>query len=44
LCEALPQEVKTVDCEEDLGIEGLRKNKLSRQPKELVRIWKGSYN
>ena len=44
LCEALPQEVETVNCEEDLGIEGLRKNKLSRQPKELVRIWKGSYN
>ena len=44
MCEALPQEVRTVDCEEDLGIEGLRINKLSRQPKELVRIWKGSYN
>ena len=44
LCKALPQEVKTVDCEEDLGIEGLRINKLSRVPKELVRIWKGSYN
>ena len=44
LCAALPQEVKTVNCEEDLGIEGLRINKLSRQPKELVRIWKGSYN
>ena len=44
LCEALPQEVTTVDCEEDLGIEGLRINKLSRQPKELVRIWKGSFN
>ena len=44
LCVALPEEVKTVDCEEDLGIEGLRINKLSRQPKELIRIWKGSYN
>ena len=44
LCAALPEEVKTVNCEEDLGIEGLRINKLSRQPKELVRIWKGSYN
>ncbi len=44
LCANLPAEVKTIDCEEDLGIEGLRINKLSRQPKELVRIWKGSYN
>ena len=44
LCAALPEEVKTVNCEEDLGIEGLRINKLSRQPEELVRIWKGSYN
>ena len=43
LCRALPEEVRTVDCEEDLGIEGLRINKLSRQPKELIRIWKGSY-
>lgn len=41
---ALPMEIKTIDCEEDLGIEGLRINKLSRLPKELVRIWKGSYN
>lgn len=39
---ALPDEVKTIDCEDDLGIEGLRINKLSRRPKELVRIWKGS--
>ena len=44
LCNALPEEVTTIDCEEDLGIEGLRINKLSRQPKELVRIWKGSFN
>lgn len=44
LCDALPQEVKTIDCEEDLGIEGLRINKLSRQPEELIRIWKGSYS
>ena len=40
---ALPQEVKTIDSEEDLGIEGLRINKLSRHPKELLRIWKGNY-
>ena len=39
---ALPDEVKTVDSEEDMGIEGLRKHKLLRRPKELVRIWKGS--
>ena len=44
LCNALPQEVTTIDCEEDLGIEGLRINKLSRLPKELIRIWKGSYD
>ena len=43
LCVNLPEEVKILDCEEDLGIEGLRINKLSRVPKELVRIWKGSY-
>ncbi|MBQ3866336.1 MAG: DUF2156 domain-containing protein [Clostridia bacterium] len=39
---ALPDEVRTVDSEEDMGIEGLRKHKLLRRPKELVRIWKGS--
>ena len=37
----LPEEVRTVDSEEDMGIEGLRKHKLLRRPKELVRIWKG---
>ena len=40
---ALPREITTVDCEEDLGIEGLRMNKLSRKPKELIHIWKGNY-
>lgn len=44
LSNSLPQEVTTIDCEEDLGIEGLRINKLSRQPKELIRIWKGRKN
>ena len=39
---SLPEEVRTVDSEEDMGIEGLRKHKLLRRPKELVRIWKGS--
>ena len=39
---SLPQEVKKIDSEEDLGIEGLRINKLSRHPNELRRIWKGS--
>ncbi|MBR4242161.1 MAG: DUF2156 domain-containing protein [Eubacterium sp.] len=39
---ALPQEVKTIDSEEDLGIEGLRINKLSRHPEKLRHIWKGS--
>ena len=38
---ALPEEVITVDSEEDMGIEGLRRHKLLRRPKELVRIWKG---
>ncbi len=38
---ALPEEVRTVDSEEDMGIEGLRTHKLLRRPKELVRIWKG---
>ena len=37
----LPPEVKTVDSEEDMGLEGLRTHKLMRQPKELIRIWKG---
>lgn len=41
---ALPEETKIIDSEEDLGIEGLRDNKLSRRPKELIRIWKGSIN
>ena len=39
----LPQETKTVNSEEDLGLEGLRRHKLLRQPKELTRIWKGIY-
>ena len=38
---ALPADVKTVDSEEDMGLEGLRTHKLLRRPKELVRIWKG---
>lgn len=42
LCRLLPPEVKTIDSEEDMGIEGLRTHKLMRQPKELIRIWKGS--
>lgn len=40
---ALPPEVRTIDSEEDMGIEGLRIHKLSRRPKELTRIWKGRY-
>ena len=43
LYRALPKEVKIVDSEEDLGLEGLRKHKLLRRPKELTRIWKGTY-
>ncbi len=39
---ALPQQTKIVNSEEDLGLEGLRRHKLLRQPKELTRIWKGS--
>lgn len=42
LYRALPPEVRTVDSEEDMGLEGLRTHKLMRQPKELVRIWEGS--
>lgn len=41
---ALPEETKTVDSEEDLGIEGLRTHKLLRRPKELTRVWKGVLN
>ena len=37
----LPDEVKTVDSEEDMGLSGLRTHKLLRRPKELVRVWKG---
>lgn len=42
LYRALPDEVKTVDSEEDMGFEGLRTHKLLRRPERLVRIWKGS--
>ena len=38
----LPAEVKTVDSEDDMGLEGLRRHKLLRRPKELTRVWKGS--
>lgn len=44
LYRSLPEEVTTIDSEEDLGIEGLREHKLFRHPKELKRIWKGSYS
>ena len=40
----LPPEVKTVDSEDDMGLEGLRTHKLLRRPKELTRVWKGSLN
>ncbi len=40
---ALPDTVKTVNSEEDLGLAGLREHKMLRLPKELTRIWKGSY-
>ncbi|MBR2590454.1 MAG: DUF2156 domain-containing protein [Clostridia bacterium] len=43
LYSALPPAVKIVDSEEDLGLEGLRKHKMLRIPKELTRVWKGSY-
>ncbi len=42
LYRALPEEVTTVDSEEDMGLSGLRTHKLLRRPKELVRIWKGT--
>jgi hypothetical protein len=42
LYKALPEEIKTVDSEDDLGLAGLRRHKLLRQPKELTRVWKGS--
>ena len=41
LYSVLPSEVKTVDSEEDMGLEGLRTHKLLRRPKELVRVWEG---
>lgn len=42
LYKALPETTETVDSEDDLGLEGLRRHKLLRRPKELTRIWKGS--
>ena len=42
LYQALPAEVNTVDSEEDLGLEGLRRHKQLRIPKTLTRVWKGS--
>ena len=44
LYSALPSDVKTVDSEEDMGLEGLRTHKLLRVPKELTTVWKGSMN
>ena len=41
LYSALPEEVKTVDSEDDMGIAGLRTHKMQRRPKELLRVWKG---
>ena len=41
LYKALPAEIKTVDSEEDMGLEGLRIHKMQRRPKELLRVWKG---
>ncbi|MBQ7160684.1 MAG: DUF2156 domain-containing protein [Clostridia bacterium] len=41
LYRVLPETVRTVDSEEDMGIAGLRTHKLLRRPKELVRVWKG---
>ncbi len=41
LYRALPEEVKTVDSEDDMGYAGLRTHKLLRRPKELTRVWKG---
>jgi hypothetical protein len=38
----LPATTETVDSEDDLGLEGLRRHKLLRRPKELTRVWKGS--
>jgi len=44
LYKALPPEVTTVDSEEDMGLQGLRTHKLLRVPKELTRVWKGSFH
>ena len=38
----LPDDVKIVDSEEDMGLSGLRTHKLLRRPKKLVRVWKGN--
>lgn len=39
----LPDSVTTVDCEEDMGLEGLRLHKMQRLPKKLETMWKGSF-
>lgn len=43
LYRTLPPEVRTVDSEDDMGLAGLRTHKLLRRPKELKRVWKGSF-
>ena len=44
LYKALPENVTTVDSEDDMGVIGLRTHKLLRRPKEITRVWKGSFN
>ncbi len=42
LYQELPEEVTTIDSEEDMGLPGLRAHKILRSPKEMMRMWKAA--